>query len=439
MYSLLGMSGMMLRTAISLTIVLVACVSETPVPSRGAHMPQAGASPVAPDSGRPVEIVSDHRDDGLVALAPDPCAGMPCPSRDTAMPREPDHDGFSVAEGDCDDFSDAVNPGAYDVPNNGVDEDCQGGDALAATCDDMLALGDNDPLQAARALELCNSTEESSRRWGVISARWTTPDGRGTPMSPLQHGLLPGLGAAFAPRAGKALLALSSGVARAPGQADYTETCSDAFPAQSTGLPENFDGSSSSCLDFFESTSVVDAVALEIALRTPTNATALSFDSAFFTAEYPYYVCASFNDYFQVIVRPQRTGGSGDGNVVFDMDGNAVSVNNSYLRACDPGFYGGKVFECPLGYDQLLGSGFDACEGSTTTDGALVRHTGASTGWLHTEVPVSPGEVITLRITTWDSSDSGLDSLAIVDNFRFRLRDGAPPPEKPTTLPISPD
>ncbi|HET6336140.1 MAG TPA: hypothetical protein VFG30_23115 [Polyangiales bacterium] len=49
-----------------------------------------------------------------------------------------------------------------------------------------------------------------------------------------------------------------------------------------------------------------------------------------------------------------------------------------------------------------------------------------------------PGEVITLRFTIWDSADSALDSLAIIDHVQFRLGDAPPPPEKPMTLPVGP-
>ena len=378
--------------------------------------------------------------DGGVVTVTDPCADGGCKEPET---RVPDDDGFTVAEGDCDDFAVLVNPGAYDVPNNGIDEDCDGSDAKSDSCDDALELAASDPLLAARAIELCQVSEENSKRWGVISARWTTPDGEGKPGDARMHGLLPGFGPSFAPRAGKSLLAISSGVARAPGQMGYTRDCSDTFPI--TGdFPKGFDGTSSTCDLEDAATTIEDAIALELRVRMPTNVSALSFDSAFFTDEYPAYICTPFNDFFQVIVEPMRSGGTPDGNVVFDRDGNAVSVNNSLLGVCAPGRHGDKQFTCPQGFEPLIGTGFEDCAFSLVTpsgfSGILGRDEkyGAATGWLNTEFAVKPGEIVTLRFSIWDSGDSSLDSLAIIDHVRFRFRDAPPPPEKPMTMPVGP-
>jgi hypothetical protein len=413
----------------------------------------ASTKPIATDNPRDATFANPTAGDGGVVVTPDagPCAAQACPV-DSAVP---DNDGFTIAEGDCDDFNPLINPGAYDVPNNGIDEDCQGGDATTDSCDDMLDIGSKDPLAAARAIELCPVSDVSSRNWGVISARWTTPDGAGTPGSDLMHGLLPNLGSNFMPRAGKTMLALSSGVARAPGQVDYTDSCSDEFPTDSAKFPADFDGMSSSCPASAEATEIVDAVALEVQVRVPSNVSAMSFDSAFFTEEYPDFICTPFNDFFQTIVKPLRMGASADGNVVFDLDGNAVSVNNSLLRACTPGDHGGKTFSCPLGYDLLKGTGYDNCNGGALSPGgglfggglfggsntgtmSSMDPYGASTGWLNTEFAVKAGEIITLRFMIWDSGDSELDSLALIDHVHFRLLDNPPPANKPMTQPIVP-
>jgi hypothetical protein len=401
----------------------------------------ATSTTASTDVGRDASFGNANPDAGTHTPGQGPCGGFPCVD---AGGGPPDDDGFTVADGDCDDHSELVNPGAYDVPNNGIDDDCQGGDATSDACDDMLDLAASDPLAAARAIELCAMTKDGERRWGVVSARWTTPDGNGTPGSAMMHGLLPDFGPSFKPRAGKSFLALSSGVARAPGQAGFTQNCSDEFPTQSNAFPKGFDGTSTSCPADAQATSIVDAVALELRVRMPTNASALSFDSAFVTDEYPQFICSPFNDFFQVLVDPKRPGSSADSNVVFDLDGNSVSVNNSLLRACTAGTYGGKTFDCPLGFTPIKGTGYENCSfanggffgGGFFGGGAGQPVYGASTGWLTTEFAVDPGEVVTLRFTIWDSGDSSLDSLALIDHVHFRLREKEPPPpDKPMTVP----
>jgi Putative metal-binding motif len=60
--------------------------------------------------------------DGEWGHPPAPGGGPPTPGVDA------DHDGFSPPV-DCDDFNSRVHPGAVEVPNDGIDQDCNGADA----------------------------------------------------------------------------------------------------------------------------------------------------------------------------------------------------------------------------------------------------------------------------------------------------------------------
>src|SRR5215831_21156265 len=73
-------------------------------------------------------------------------------------PNDPDGDGFTAADGDCcQDTSqcsnpELVNPGAFDVPGNGVDDDCDGKiDEGEGPCDMGLASNASNAMDYAKA------------------------------------------------------------------------------------------------------------------------------------------------------------------------------------------------------------------------------------------------------------------------------------------------
>ncbi|HRZ79243.1 MAG TPA: hypothetical protein P5044_04480, partial [bacterium] len=52
---------------------------------------------------------------------------------------------------------------------------------------------------------------------------------------------------------------------------------------------------------------------------------------------------------------------------------------------------------------------------------------GGGTKWLTTTAPVVPGETITLKFAIWDTGDTQVDSLVLIDNFRWNLETSTGP------------
>lgn len=324
-----------------------------------------------------------------------------------------DNDGWSVADGDCNDCTPLMNPGAYDY---GKDEDCNGveGDE-PVDCDQGLAHDSKDAMDAARSLGLCRTASATAtgkdKTWGVISAQYVFPDGskgsqtpktfqgcegefgEGKPPNFASYGLLAGFGKTIVPRKGGSMLALSSGIARSGVNA---ASPGGAFTCTRSNMPPGFPTPSSTCSNqpLDTETDAYDAVALELVIRAPTNALSFAFDFDFHTYEFPDWVCNQYNDYFVALVFPKRQGADANGNISFDAKNNPVSVNNAWLDVCTPGIYNGKNFACSLGPGELTGTGFDGR---------------GATGWLETHAPVAAGEQITIRYAIWDMGDETYD------------------------------
>jgi hypothetical protein len=357
-----------------------------------------------------------------------------------------DHDGWTPAQGDCNDCDPNVNPGAIDTPaytgpDGGTvpasDNDCDGKINVDVTCDANLALADTDPVHGANAIELCQTATAQDRKWGVLSATYTRADG--TPYTPsTEVGLLQAFGPNVSVRAGTSMLVLSSGHARLPGQPGACGSLSCKTTGAGTA-PAGFPQNVPNCTP---DPHIVDDTALELQIRAPTNATGYSFNFKFHSFEYPSWVCTTYNDQFITLVSPAPMGAL-NGNISFDSNHNPVSVNLGYFEVCDPtsitnfgrgchpntnpGCPARPNPYCPSGLAELQGTGFDIWGGGTVTNGG-------ATAWLQTSAPVQGGSTFTIRFAIWDTGNYEFDSTVLVDNFQWVATGGTVSTE---TVPVT--
>ena len=374
------------------------------------------------------------------------CSGTPDQDLDI------DQDGFSTCDGDCcDDTSgctrpELVNPGSFDAAGNDVDDDCDGLiDNTVVACDTGLPSGSTDGNDYAKAMDLCTTATEASGRWGVISATLSLASGTGAP-NVNGHSIRANFGPGTLPQGGGGMALLSSGAAAAVGQSNpahvdfelsLDQMTSSAFPADwlaaNGGILPNLAG----CPPVNEPSMAEDSQMLTLRIRVPTNAKSFSFTSNFFSAEFPEYVCSPYNDFYVALLDSTWAGTPAnptDKNLAFyrqpsTMQIYPVGVNLGFgdtglFTQCVNGGTGcafastpGTISTC-TGIDQLAGTGLESpspfdCDGNSVQGGA--------TGWLQTSGNVVGGEIITLRLAIWDTSDHVLDSLVALDNFQWSV------------------
>jgi hypothetical protein len=376
-----------------LLLVLIGC---------SASAERSGSGPL-PDSG--------PGEDAALDTAP-PSAPMDDGILADSVTDDRDGDGFAIGA-DCDDGNPLINPGAIEVPGDGVDNNCNGAiDEALPSCDKDLKLDSPEAMDFARALGLCEVAKD--RAWGVVSARITSTDGAAVPL-PRQYGLQKSFGEAIKPRDGETMVLLSSGVARTPDQPGYvplpkgTDSSANVSTAPE-GWPRNVKGCPKSSKPY-----AFDSVVLELKIRTPTNAKAFSFDFDFFSSEYVEYVCQPYNDSFVALLTSKaKLDPSWAGNIAFDAAGDPINVNSGFFQACLPDSWLGRKFDCPLGVSELKGTGFDAVPSSLT---APARN--GATSWLRTTQPIVGGEEITVRFAIWNTGDHWLPSSVLLDRFQW--------------------
>ena len=323
-----------------------------------------------------------------------------------------------------------------DLCSDGVDNDCNGivddgcETDIDYDCDSSIQASSTDPVDYAKAIGICKTTTEGSSDWGLISAKITAPNG-----SPIVHpgsnALLSALGARIVPQHGNLMLGLGTGIVGNPFESIEGSTTSGA-PEDWLELNGGEFPSATSCKgNSGTKGSVNDAVMLEMKIKVPNFAKSFSFNIYFLTEEYPDWICKTFNDFFVALLDSDFESDSeafrnpADKNLAMDSIGNPVGVNlapaglfTQCKNITNNSAY--EVTSC-VGTEDLEGTGFIKKGQLGVPD---KPHGG--TGWLTTRGNVIPGEVITLRLAIWDLNDHKLDSLVLIDNFKWSSYEQAP-------------
>jgi hypothetical protein len=176
---------------------------------------------------------------------------------------------------------------------------------------------------------------------------------------------------------------------------------------------------------------------LKLRVRAPTNARAFSFNSYFFSAEYPEFVCTTFNDQFIALVNtpsgtPQPIPNPSDKNLMTYTSyasnppakfpiGINVAAGTNLFAVCDPAVStpGSSCYDnsvaaasCSLGAGDLTGTGFE----KPTTGTCVI---GGGTYFLTTAGNVIPGQIVEIRLVIFDVGDTAYDSAALIDGFEW--------------------
>lgn len=369
---------------------------------------QYADTPVGLDAGTGFAVTPDG---GLTLVAAGSCAGLPNVDND--------NDGWTELQGDCNDCSSVINPGAYDYPADGFDNDCDGTiDNAVASCDAGLLLTSASGDDFAKAIDLCRFTADgatgAARTWGVIngSTKIVQANTTGAPAA-RQYGIMDFFGNAAnnGAKKGAKLAAFSSGSARYTGQTDFVTPkgfCGSFSAGTSSTVPCGLTWNKAGCP---VGTPGRNSSGMSLQVRVPTNAQCMSFRFHFISSEYPEWVCTSYNDTFIAMLKSSAmvpgTGCCGAApntncNISYGTNFTPVSVNNNLFVV--PGC---TTCTSPV----LSGTGFDG------SCGGFIK--GGSTNWLYSYAPVTPGETATFHTSVWDTGDQVWDSTVLIDSWEW--------------------
>jgi hypothetical protein len=343
-----------------------------------------------------------------------------------------DGDGWTVCGGDCNDHDSLVNPCAFDtndptdpVGHDGIDNDCDGHIDNLITCEPTAAAGtfDAKATDYVNASDLCDNP--MCPRLVQSKAIWYGPS-PGNARRITKH---MGSGTEFNPKAGQVMSFLSNGTAEdavdvgATGYAtcpgtDFGTTFTNPMPltaAQNTNpCGTGVDESTVSVHDYTE---------LRMTIQAPINAGSFAFDFAFFSEEYPVYVCAGFNDTFLAIQTSQQY--PAGYQIAYDANNHRINVNNAFFQDCNScnDCVPGSNFNvtCPNAIALLDGTFFEVPLAASVSPPSQCNesHGSGGTDWLTTTSPINPGETFTLSWIIFDENDGILDSSIVLDHFRW--------------------
>jgi hypothetical protein len=377
-----------------------------------------------------------------------------------------DNDGWGICDGDCCDAvgpncfdPELVNPGAFELDGNDVDDDCDGNkDNPIPACDGGLASNSANPLDHAKAVDLCQFTTENppldQKIWGVISGDFSRASGAGNE-SANARSIRTGFGTNVGPQMGQQFSLMSTGHAadtndanpgyQAP-QGGVDVGADSSLPADWLAANGNNLPNAPGCPAPQGGSTGNNTIQLKLRVRVPTNANSFSVKIYFYSSEYPEWVCSAFNDFFVTLVDSADNGNPADKNIAIYTDNNnqdwPVGVNileaaNGLFTECKNGPTGcgggavaGNYAGC-TSTNGLVGTGFDVvnppsqfqadpgwCGGSNLSGGA--------TGWLEMSGNVEPGETMEIRFDIWDTGDPWYDSLVVLDDWQWSVQASQP-------------
>ena len=376
-----------------------------------------------------------------------------------------DKDGWTVCGGDCCDVvgpnclnPELVNPGAFEVMGNMVDDDCDTmQDNVIPACDGGLPSNSADPLQYARAIDICQQTVDNpplkDKKWGVISGAFNRSNGLGNP-SANARAIRPGFGS-ITPQKNSSIAVLSTGHAAdqndanpnyaafqggvdlgtdAAVPADWLAANGNNFP-NAPGCPEPQGGNTGR-----------DTIQLKLRVRVPTNAQSFSVRVYMLSSEYPEWVCSPYNDFFLTLVDGMGMGNPADKNIaVYKNNQNQLfPLGVNILKAAAGLFSQCKNGQVGCGGGAVLGN-YNGCVGNAELNGTGMHllnpapqfggdpgfcgtnnQVGGGTGWLKMSGNVKPGETMELRFVIWDTGDEWYDSVVLLDNFEWSVQASQP-------------